>query len=112
MFVYENINIYLQIIISLIMNDKFEKAAYILKTIAHPTRLAIIDILYQHEQLPVNEFCKLLELEQSVVSHHLINMRVKGLLKATKSGNQVLYSLKEQNLLQIISCVNNCDCNM
>jgi ArsR family transcriptional regulator len=89
-----------------------EKAAYILKTIAHPTRLAIISILSEHQQLPVNEVCRLLNGEQSVISHHLINMRLKGLLQASKSGNQVYYSLKELNLLQIINCVNNCDCFM
>jgi DNA-binding transcriptional ArsR family regulator len=91
---------------------KLEKAAFILKTIAHPTRLAIIDILNQHQQLPVNEVCKLLKGEQSVISHHLINMKLKGLLSASKSGNQVYYSLIEPNLLQIITCVNNCDCFM
>ena len=91
---------------------KLEKAAYILKTIAHPTRLAIIDILDQYQQLPVNEVCRLLKGEQSVISHHLINMKLKGLLTASKSGNQVYYSLKEHNLLQIIACVSNCDCFM
>ena len=89
-----------------------EKAAYILKTIAHPTRLAIIGLLNEHQQLPVNEVCRLLEGEQSVISHHLINMKLKGLLKASKLGNQVYYSLKEPNLLQIINCVNNCNCFM
>jgi DNA-binding transcriptional ArsR family regulator len=92
--------------------ENYEKAAYILKTIAHPTRLAIIDIIREQGALPVNEFCRILKLEQSVVSHHLINMRVKGLLKATKNGNQVIYDLKEDNLLQIMHCVNNCNCNM
>jgi ArsR family transcriptional regulator len=91
--------------------ENLEKAAFILKTIAHPTRLAIIDLLDQHKQLPVNDVCKLLEIEQSVISHHLINMRTRGLLKATKAGNSVLYSLKEQNLTQIMHCVNNCNCN-
>ena len=89
-----------------------EKAAFILKTIAHPTRLAIIDILNKHEQLPVNEVCRLLKGEQSVISHHLINMKLKGLLKASKSGNQVYYTLKEPKLLQIIDCVKNCNCYM
>ena len=96
----------------MIETQKLEKAAYILKTIAHPTRLAIISILNEHQQLPVNEVCKLLKGEQSVISHHLINMKLKGLLTACKSGNQVYYSLKETNLLQIINCVGNCDCFM
>ena len=93
-------------------SETLEKAAYILKTIAHPTRLAIIDVLNQHQELQVNEICRALNLEQSVVSHHLINMKIKGLLKATKSGNCVLYSLREQNLLQIINCVSDCNCVM
>ena len=92
--------------------ENLEKAAFILKTIAHPTRLAIIDLLKTHQELPVNEFCKLLNAEQSIISHHLINMRTRGLLKASKSGNNVIYSLKEPSLLQIIKCVNNCNCNM
>lgn len=92
--------------------QNLEKAAFILKTIAHPTRLAIIDLLDEHQQLPVNEVCRLLDTEQSVISHHLINMRTRGLLKASKSGNSVLYSLKEQNLTKIMNCVNNCNCNM
>jgi ArsR family transcriptional regulator len=92
--------------------QNLEKAAFILKTIAHPTRLAIIDLLDKYHQLPVNEVCKYLGTEQSVISHHLINMRTRGLLKASKSGNSVLYSLKEQSLTQIMNCVNNCNCNM
>lgn len=92
--------------------ETLERAAYILKTIAHPTRLAIIDVLNRNQQLQVNEICKILDLEQSIVSHHLINMKIKGLLRATKSGNCVFYSLKEQNLIEIITCVSNCKCAM
>ncbi len=87
-----------------------DKVAFILKCIAHTTRLAIINILFEHKQLPVNEICTMLKLEQSVVSHHLINMKTKGLLNATKSGNSVHYSLKEPNLIQIINCVKSCNC--
>jgi DNA-binding transcriptional ArsR family regulator len=106
-FTYVCVNIYL-----VMDTQNLEKAAYILKTIAHPTRLAIIDMLHQHEQLPVNEVCRLLNCEQSVVSHHLINMKLKGLLSASKSGNQVYYALKEPRLLKIIDCVKDCNCNM
>jgi DNA-binding transcriptional ArsR family regulator len=98
--------------ITIMNTETLEKAAFILKTIAHPTRLAIIDVLYKNDQLSVNEICKSLNMEQSIISHHLINMKVKGLLKATKLGNNVFYSLKERNLSQIIACVNNCNCFM
>lgn len=88
------------------------KAAYILKTIAHPVRLAIIDELRNNNQAAVSDICKSLNIEQSIISHHLINMKLRGLLKSTKLGQQVFYSLKERNLVQVIQCVNNCNCNM
>ena len=95
------------------MNEfNLEKAAYILRTIAHPVRLAIIEELRNHSQVTISGMCKTLNIEQSVISHHLITMKLKGLLKSIKSGQQVLYSLKERNLIQVIRCVNNCDCNM
>lgn len=93
-------------------DNNLEKAAYILRTIAHPVRLAIIDELRNHNQVAVSDICRSLKMEQSVISHHLINMKLKGLLKSTKMGQQVLYSLKEQNLVQVIQCVSNCNCNM
>jgi DNA-binding transcriptional ArsR family regulator len=92
--------------------ELLEKAAYILKTIAHPTRIAIIKQLSMEEQLTVNELCQSLKVEQSVASHHLINMKLKGLLQSRKSGINVYYSLKEPKLIQIIQCVSGCKCNM
>ena len=78
-----------------INKEKLEKAAFILKTVAHPTRLAIVDLLSIQERLSVNEICTILECEQSLLSHHLINMKLKGILRSEKDGLNVFYSLKE-----------------
>ncbi|MDZ7900846.1 MAG: metalloregulator ArsR/SmtB family transcription factor [Arcicella sp.] len=91
--------------------DKLEKAAFILKTVAHPTRLAIVDLLSQNEKLSVNEICEVLECEQSLLSHHLINMKLKGILRSEKDGLNVFYSLKEREVIKLIECIENCDCN-
>jgi DNA-binding transcriptional ArsR family regulator len=93
-------------------HQKHEKAAAILKTIAHPTRLAVIEQLEIHESLSVNELCEKTGCEQSLLSHHLTNMRIKGILAATKSGTYVMYSLKEVNILPVISCIKKCNCNL
>jgi DNA-binding transcriptional ArsR family regulator len=93
-------------------SEKLEKAAYILKTIAHPLRLAIINLLDIHEQMSVNQICETLNCEQSLLSHHLTNMRIKGLLKADRQGVQVFYSLKEKDLVKLLDCMENCNCNM
>lgn len=92
--------------------DKLEQAAYILKTIAHPLRLSVIDLLAVKERMSVNEICEALDCEQSLLSHHLSNMRIKGLLKAEKKGVQVFYSLKERDLIKLLDCLEHCNCNM
>lgn len=92
--------------------EKLEKAAYILKTVAHPLRLKVIELLGNTEKMSVGELCDVLACEQSLVSHHLNNMRLKGLLKAEKQGVQVFYSLKERELLGLLACIEKCNCNM
>jgi ArsR family transcriptional regulator len=96
----------------IIQKQKLEKAAYILKTIAHPTRLAVIQLLDKNGKMGVNDICKKLQCEQSLISHHLSNMRIKGLLSAQREGTSVFYSLKEKELLKIMSAIEKCDCNM
>ncbi len=91
---------------------KLEKAAFILKTIAHPTRLAVISQLQNKEELSVNELMEKTGCEQSLLSHHLINMKTKGLLKIRKEGTSVYYSLKELNLGSVLDCIEKCDCHM
>ncbi|MBX7206120.1 MAG: metalloregulator ArsR/SmtB family transcription factor [Bacteroidia bacterium] len=92
--------------------QKLEKAAFIFKTIAHPTRLAIIECLQKTDQLSVNELVKLTGCEQSLLSHHLSNLKLKGLLTSVKSGTNMLYSLKEKNLMHVLKCIDKCDCRM
>ncbi len=92
--------------------EKFEKAAFILKAIAHPTRLAIIQLLDGRDKMSVNEICETLDCEQSLISHHLINMKLRGILKSSKDGLNVFYELKETEVTKILVCIENCQCNM
>jgi len=92
--------------------EKLEKIAFILKTVAHPLRLAIVHMLEQHPRLSVNEICEKLDSEQSLTSHHLQTMKLKGILSSKKEGRHVLYSLKERDVSLIIECLENCNCNM
>lgn len=91
---------------------KLEKAAFILKTVGHPTRLAIVDLLGNYPRLSVTEISQLLNCEQSLLSHHLINMKLKGLLSSEKEGQSVYYSLKLKEVNLLLTCIENCDCNI
>lgn len=91
--------------------NSLEKGAFILKTIAHPVRLAIIQLLEKNEELSVSEVTESTGEEQSAISHHLINMKLKGILSSRKDGNKVFYFLKEKDVVKVLSCIQNCDCN-
>lgn len=91
---------------------RLEKAAYILKTVSHPVRLAIIDLLNEEDQLNVNEICEILGCEQSFISHHLINMKLRGILQSSRDGLNMYYSLKEKDVTRIMDCIDNCECVM
>ena len=92
--------------------EKLERIAFILKTIAHPIRLGIIHLLEQHPKLSVSAICDMLGTEQSLTSHRLQNMKLKGILSVKRDGRSMLYSLKERDVSLIIECLENCNCNM
>ena len=58
---------------------ELKKVAFILKTVAHPTRLGIIKLLEVNASLSVSKICEYLGTEQSLTSHHLQNMHLKGI---------------------------------
>ena len=91
--------------------EKFEKAAFILKTVAHPMRLAIVELLTTNDTLSVNEICEKINGEQSLVSHHLINMKLKGILQSSREGQFVNYSLKLKEINNLLECVQQCTCH-
>jgi ArsR family transcriptional regulator len=93
----------------LIGKEDLEKAAFILKTIAHPSRLAIVNILAKKEWVPVSEITKKLNIEQSLTSHHLNTMNTKGVLESKIEGKSIKYKLKLTEVTQVLSCIEHCD---
>ncbi|MBC5772507.1 winged helix-turn-helix transcriptional regulator [Pontibacter sp. KCTC 32443] len=87
---------------------KLERAAYVLKCVAHPIRISIIDLLEQKERLTVSELQEVLKIEQSLLSHHLTNMRDKGVVDTKREGKNVYYFLTDKNITHIIESINSC----
>ena len=56
------------------------RVAEILKTIAHPLRLSVLEQLEIHESLSVKQLMENLDTEQSLLSHHLNKMKDKVIL--------------------------------
>lgn len=90
---------------------RLEQVAKILKTIAHPVKLEVLELLGKHEQLSVSSICSKIEsgCEISMMSHHLAKMKDNGILVSEKDGKQVYYRIADKNLLKIFNCVENCE---
>jgi len=73
-----------------------ESIAELLKCIAHPVKLDILLLLRGKKALNVSEIQLMLgcDCEQSMLSHHLIKMKDKGILSSEKQGKNIFYSLQ------------------
>ncbi len=87
-----------------------KRMAEVLKTIGHPLRLKVMETLEQEEPLSVSDIRERIgmNVEQSLLSHHLIKMKDKRVLKSEKQGMHVMYSLSDRHMLNIFDCMQNC----
>ena len=87
------------------MNDETaENAARVLKALAHPARLQIVDFLESGEKC-VSEIIDAIGCKQSIISQQLNMMRDKGVLSCRKDGAKVYYKIENKNILKLLSCV-------
>ena len=84
------------------------RVAEILKTIAHPARLAVIELLENGEEYSVASLMEKTGVEQSLLSHHLSKMKDRGILKSRRDGKNIYYSLMDNNLTRIFECLQCC----
>lgn len=73
--------------------------AQILKTLANPRRLMIMDCLHAGEK-SVGEIEAAVDLPQANVSQHLAALRAQGLVVARREGNTVWYSLVSETVVK------------
>lgn len=91
--------------------ELLERAANMLKAIAHPMRIAILNHLEDGKRLTVTEIHQMLNIEQSTASHHLGILKDKGVLGSVRDGKNTIYFLKHESLNNIVDCVSRCSMN-
>jgi DNA-binding transcriptional ArsR family regulator len=91
--------------------DQLDRAANMLRAIAHPTRIAILNFLEDGNKKTVTEIHEKLNIEQSTTSHHLGILKDKGVLMANREGKNTFYFIKHNKLSTLIECINSCACN-
>jgi DNA-binding transcriptional ArsR family regulator len=82
----------------------FEARAQIVKAIAHPTRLFIVDEL-SHKERCVAELTDMVGSDMSTVSKHLAILKNTGIVSAEKRGSQIYYRLRVPCILNFFGCV-------
>ncbi len=90
--------------------ERMDEAAYTLKAISNGTRLCVISLLSEKEEMNVSQLSEALQCEQSLLSHHLTDMRAKGILNCRRDGKNCYYSLKNKQIVQILECIQTCQC--
>ncbi|WP_258176557.1 helix-turn-helix transcriptional regulator [Marinilabilia salmonicolor] len=88
--------------------NQLDRAASMLKAIAHPMRIAILNHLEDGKKLTVTQIHNLLNIEQSTTSHHLGILKDKGVLASQRDGKNTFYFLKHDSLRNIVECVSRC----
>jgi ArsR family transcriptional regulator len=83
---------------------KLIRAAEILRAVAHPVRLRMIEVLERGEH-SVTELQDSLGTTQSLTSQHLGHLKVRGILKSRKKGNVALYSIENVDVVKVIRCI-------
>jgi len=83
---------------------RIERAAAVLKTVAHPLRLRIVELLELGEK-SVTELKGLLGVTQPLTSQHLSQMRMRGVLGSRREGTTVYYSIANPDVVKVIHCI-------
>ena len=82
-----------------------EARAQVIKALAHPTRLFIVEELARSGERCVCELTEMIDADMSTVSRHLALLRSAGILEDQKRGAQVYYRLRVTCILNFFACI-------
>ena len=84
---------------------KCEPRAKIVKALAHPARLLIVDELSKQGERCVCELTDLVGSDMSTVSRHLAQLKTAGIVEDEKRGKMIFYRLRVTCLTKFFACI-------
>lgn len=84
--------------------DEAEIRAKIMKAMAHPVRLMIVEFLKKRER-SFSEIFDLFQLDKSTVSKHLLVLKEAGIISSRKEGAEMIYKLEVPCVTDFFTCV-------
>ena len=83
---------------------ELERTATMLRLIAHPFRLKLLELLRDRPKAPVHDLADAVGLAPAATSQHLNHMRRLGLVAADRRGREVRYAIGDRRVLKILRC--------
>jgi ArsR family transcriptional regulator len=84
---------------------KLDRASEILRALAHPIRIKIINFIDKNKSINVNKIYGTLKLEQSITSQHLRILRAADVVTTTRNGKYIIYSINYDKLNQYFTAI-------
>lgn len=88
-------------------NDKLQFSSELLRALAHPLRLKILEFIDKNQEINVNKIYNTLKIEQSITSQHLRVLRVAGVVHTDREGKFVHYSIDYARLVNTVKALAN-----
>lgn len=87
--------------------EKLEAASELLRALAHPLRLQIVEFIDQNDAINVNKIYNTLKLEQSITSQHLRVLRSTELVSTEREGKFIHYRVDYDKVDQTVKAIRN-----
>jgi ArsR family transcriptional regulator, virulence genes transcriptional regulator len=88
-----------------INNEKLQISSEILRALAHPLRMRILEFIDSHKTINVNKIYNTLKLEQSITSQHLRILRLAGIVVTSREGKFIHYSIDYSKIINVLKSV-------
>ncbi|MFK7808485.1 MAG: ArsR/SmtB family transcription factor [Saprospiraceae bacterium] len=89
----------------IIDNDNLQESSEVLRALAHPLRMKILEFIDKHKTINVNKIYNSMKLEQSITSQHLKILRSTGIVNTERDGKFIHYSLNYPKLSSVLKAV-------
>ena len=89
--------------------EKLAKISEIFQGLAYPVRLQILELLEDGSDYAVNEILQHVNIEPSLLSHHLNKMKNIGIIESNRNGRFIYYRLAIKEITKIFDCIYSCE---
>ncbi len=86
----------------MIGGDLLTARAHFFRSLGDRTRMEILELLSDLEEMTVSEISEKLAKEHNLISHHLGCLKNCGIVKAKKDGKNAIYSLRKSEIVNIL----------